>query len=80
MKFWKDLKKWYDNLSSDKQESIVSFFNYLLNGLPVSLFVYIVMSLWLSQSLIRYFCTYVAVTIFLFYFEYYWVFLRRQND
>ena len=82
MKSFKDLyklvKKKYDNLDTSIKENILFFFNYFINSVPISIFIYIVMSLRMEHNFIRLILTYICVLIFLIYFEYYYVWLRKD--
>jgi len=74
----KRLKKWYDRLKKPQKERIIFFLNYFINSFPITILVYIVMSLWFGHSLLRCVSTYLSVLVFLIYFEYYYVWLRSK--
>lgn len=76
-KVFKHLKKKWDTLNKQKKERILFILNYCLNAIPLSFFVYILMSLWFPQGYFRFVGTYVCISVFLIYFEYYYVWLRR---
>jgi heme/copper-type cytochrome/quinol oxidase subunit 4 len=78
MNLIKSLMVWYDNLSSSKKETILFILNYIFNAIPISLFVYLVMSLWMDYSTLRFLSTYICTTIFLVYFEHYYVWIRSE--
>lgn len=77
-KVWQAIRRRYDNLPKETKENIVFILNYSLNSVFISVFVYLVMSLWLKQSFIRFIGTYICVVIFSIYFEHYYVWLRSK--
>jgi len=67
------LRKWYDNLDNSNKNILITFFNYSLNAVPVSVLFYFVFSLWYD---LNWFVVYICTIIFLFYGEYYYKWLR----
>jgi len=74
----KKIKKRYDNLNDSVKESVLFILNYILNAIPISLFIYLLMSLKLNHNTLRFLGTYVCTTIFLVYFEHYYVWIRSD--
>jgi hypothetical protein len=80
MHFYKYLKKKWDNLDKGKKDKFLFLLNYILNGIPLSVMIYFITSIWLSHSWYRVIGTYISVTVFLIYFEHYYVWLKTDWD
>lgn len=61
----------------DKHPQYMKFVEtYLFSGLMMGIFCYIIMSIWMSQSIIRFISTFIATTIGLVYIEHYWYWFK----
>jgi uncharacterized membrane-anchored protein YitT (DUF2179 family) len=78
MKLFKSVKAWYEKKDSSSQENILFIFNYVLNSIPISIFIYLLMSLKLNHGMFRFLGTYTCTVIFLVYFEHYYVWIRSE--
>ena len=78
MKLISFIKGKYEKLNQSTQETILFLLNYIFNAIPISLFIYIIMSLSMNHSILRFFSTYLCTTIFLVYFEHYFVWIRSE--
>lgn len=75
---WQVLRKKYDRLPKEDRENIVFILNYMLNSVPISVFVYLVMSLWIHHGVLRFLGTYICIIIFSIYFEHYYIWIRSK--
>ena len=77
-KFWLCPVMWWQNASIQKQQVILTTLNYMLHAFFISIFVCCIFSFFIELTKNRLFWIYICTLIFLWYFEYYYKWLRSD--